>query len=240
MMDQDSNKKFEQELLREFYSHAPDFMTVILPLIPSSVGVPNTIYPQFKEKCGETCHVEHSTADIMYKIEKVKEELKKINMDQLRRGDKDVMRTALTLIEDYRKLIADKKRIDYLHYNDYDRKRVSPFLETSITCILMDEKEIPTYLINRFTASLMPYILPVIFRVLTAHTNTQQSTQSPLMGIISNILSPTATNNSDHANNSSPSESNTSITTETSASQLPDTITNRLAAIVNQHDAPKQ
>lgn len=234
MMDQDSNKKFEQELLREFYSHAPDFMTVILSLIPSSVGVPNTVYPQFREKCGETCHIEHSTADIMYRIEKVKEELKKINMEQLRSGDKDVMRASFNLIEEYRKLIADKKRTDYLHYDENGRKRVSPFLETSITCILMEQKEIPTYLINRFTASLIPYILPIIIGTLFNNLNQQQSTQSPLMGIISSILSPTATNNP------SPSESNTSITTETPASQLPDAITNTLASIVNQNDAPKQ
>lgn len=186
-MDQESLRKFNEEIAREALSRVPDFMNAILLFIQPTGGIFNPLYPTSRERCGNNnCNPTYETESTTSLLSGVINQLKGIDMIKLRDGDLDTMRISLELLTKYRNILNEKRTEDCLHYNKEDRKKITPFIETSIECLLLEYKDIPHYLVQRLIQSIIPYIIPIIFQNI--FPGTQQNTNS-IGSLLSTIFS---------------------------------------------------
>ena len=199
-MDQEAVKKFNEEVLREALSHTPDFMNAILFFIQFTTGSSGIQYPTSREKCSNNnCNPIYTTEPTATLLQGVVNQLKGVDMMKLRDGDLETTRISLELLFRYRNIINEKRAEDCLHYSKEDRRKITPFIETSIECLLLEYKEIPTYLMNRLIQSIIPIIMPIIMPIIFSSLNTSlgvAGAQQPILGsLLRSLLSASITTN---------------------------------------------
>jgi len=178
-MNTESLRKLREEESRNALTHTPDLFNAILFYLQTHLNISESHSAIPRDSCGSTnCDPARAVETTLSRITILKTEMNKIDMLKLKNGDKDTTNTALYLLSEYRQLIELQKKIDISHYSDDDRKQITPFIETSINCILLEHNKLPIYLSNRLTESFIPYMMPIIIKIFMVLFNSSNSSST--------------------------------------------------------------